>query len=81
MTREDLIAFVNRDRAAVNDLDSEYLRERKRAMGASEALRIGDQLRLHVTSLRPDWPREEDRAEDREAHRRLSTRLRSVHGR
>lgn len=81
MTREDLVAFVNRDWAAVNTLASKYLRKRKRALGASEALRIGDQLRLHVTSLRPDWPREADRAEDREAHRRLSERLRNVHDR
>lgn len=81
MTREDLVAYATRDWSAAADAASEYWRERKRALGVSEALRIGAQLRLHVTALRPDWPRKEDRAEDLAAHERLSEKLRSVYGR
>jgi hypothetical protein len=78
MNREDLIAYATRDWSAVADPACDHWRERKRALGVYEAFRIGAGLRHQVRVLRPDWPRPEDRAEDLEAHARLSERLRSV---
>jgi len=76
VTREELIAYARRDWAAVE--------ARKRAHWATanlspeEALRIGDELRRHVASLRPDWPSEKERQSDLATHLRVSESLRRV---
>jgi len=46
-----------------------------RTLGAAERLRLADELRRHALLLHPDWPTEEQRAADYEAHVRLSERL------
>ena len=84
MRKEDLIAFAHRDWSAVAALKRRHWAEQKSRMTPAEALRVGDELRHHVSALRDDWPTEEDRRNDLASHVRLSEMLRRVkppHGR
>ena len=45
-------------------------------LAAFEALAIAEGLRLHVRSLRPDWPSDAERLADAEVHARVSASLR-----
>jgi hypothetical protein len=48
-----------------------YWREYKRAHGPAAGILIADELRRQVLAMRPDWPSEEERAEDLAMHLRL----------
>jgi hypothetical protein len=76
--KEDVIAFVQRDWAAVAAFKRERWAEQKSRMSPAEALSVGDELRDHVTSLRHDWPTAEDRRRDLASHVRVSEMLRRV---
>jgi hypothetical protein len=47
-------------------------------MTAADALRVGDELRHYVSSLRPDWPSKDDRLDDLAVHIRVAESLRRV---
>lgn len=79
MRKEDILAYVNRDWAAIERHKREWMAERSKRMTPAEALRVGDALRHYAYSLHPDWPTEEHRREDFETHVRVSEGLRSVH--
>ena len=79
MRKEDILAYVNRDWAAVEKMKRERMAERANSLTAAEKLAIGDDLRRHLYSLHPDWPTEEHRREDFDMHVRLSESLRLVH--
>lgn len=79
MTRDEIIAYANRDWELVREAKERYWAERKETLTPEDALAIADGLRRHVQSLRPDWPSAEDRERDLEVHARVSEALRSVH--
>src|SRR3954454_4754748 len=76
--KEDVLAFVQRDWNAIAELKRRRWSELKLQMTAADALAVGDELRHHVSTLRSDWPTEEDRQKDLAAHIRLSEMLRRV---
>jgi len=78
MTRDDILAFAQRDWAAVTDAKARFWAGRKATMTASEALACADMLRRHVRALKPGWPDARERAEDLDLHLRLSEALRAV---
>ncbi|HLX09095.1 MAG TPA: hypothetical protein VKY89_14675 [Thermoanaerobaculia bacterium] len=78
MNHDDIRAYAGRDWALVEDLKRRFWIERKQALSLVEALAVAEDLRLHVRGLRPDWPSEEERAEDLAVHARVSASLRSV---
>jgi hypothetical protein len=76
--KEDLIAFARRDWKAVAESKRRRWAAQKSHMTAGDALRLGDELRRHVSSLKPGWPSEADRADDIAVHIRVAESLRSV---
>ncbi|MBX3125295.1 MAG: hypothetical protein KF718_01190 [Polyangiaceae bacterium] len=46
-----------------------------RGLTPAERVRLADELRRHALLLHPEWPTDEQRALDVEAHIRLSERL------
>ncbi len=76
MQKSDVTAFVRRDWPAIAALKRRRWAEQKRHMTAVEVLRIGDELRYHVTSLRRDWPTKQDRRRDLAVHIRVAKNLR-----
>jgi hypothetical protein len=75
---EDLRRFARRDWESVAALKAEYWVAEKRRLDAEGALRVGDGLRELVRALRPDWPAEEERAEDLRSHEAVAGKLRLV---
>jgi hypothetical protein len=75
---EDLRRFALRDWESVAALKAEYWVAEKRRLGAEGALRIGDRLREQVRVLRPDWPSDQERAEDLRSHEAVARKLRLV---
>ena len=47
-------------------------------MTPAEVLALGDQLRLYVKALRPDWPGQSDADDDLAVHARVAEALRAV---
>jgi hypothetical protein len=47
-------------------------------MTAADALELGDALRRHAQSLRPDWPDAAERVADLAVHTRVAEALRAV---
>jgi hypothetical protein len=78
MKSADIRAYVERNWNAVRDLKDRYWAEAKRALTPDEALAVGDQLRQHVRTLRPDWPDAGQRRADLAVHARVSALLRRV---
>jgi hypothetical protein len=78
MRRDDVLAFARRDWAAVAEGKAAFWAERKASMSAGDALAVGDGLRRHAQSLKPDWPDQVERAADVAAHCRVSEALRAV---
>ena len=73
MTLDDITRFVNRDWASIAaEKDRRWATAKQTP---SDDLRLADQLRRHVLSIRADWPSADDRAEDRQAHIRVSEAL------
>jgi hypothetical protein len=67
--------FLARDWAAVRRAKDSYWGERIALLGASEGLRIADELRRQARLQHPDWPTAVDRRADLDSHRRLAERL------
>ena len=78
MDAEDLRRFARRDWESVAALKAEYWVAEKRRLDAEGALRIGDGLREQVRALRPDWPSDDERAEDLRSHEAVARKLRLV---
>jgi hypothetical protein len=78
MQRAELLAFVRRDRAAVEALRAAHWRERHRVAGPLAALELADQLRRYAISVHPGWPDQAERDDDLTAHRRVAEALRRV---
>ena len=78
MKREDLEAFVGRERASVAATKAAHWRDRKTGQDAAQILADGDALRRHAEVMRPGWPSVADRAEDIAAHQRVGEVLRAV---
>ncbi len=76
MNEDDLRSFAARDWRSVERAKERLWVERKKTLSPAEALAVAESLRLHVRSLRPDWPSAAERAEDAEAHARVSANLR-----
>lgn len=76
---DDLVSgLLDRPWRELEALETEHWRRLKKERGLGEGLRIADELRRHVLSVRPDWPSEEERAEDLAVHVRVSAELRRV---
>ncbi len=78
LTRAAIRAFVQRDRAGVDDAKQEFWLGRKRALGPAEGIRIANALREQVIAQHPGWPSPEERAADLATHERVSAALRRV---
>lgn len=78
MKPADIRDYVSRDWGLTRELKDRYWAERKRALTPGAALGIGDRLRDHARSLRPDWPAPSERETDLRAHERVSESLRRV---
>lgn len=78
MQEADIRAYARRDWSALDAQKARYWAERKRAMSAADALELGDALRRHAQSLRPDWPDAAERAADLTLHARVAEALRAV---
>jgi hypothetical protein len=76
-----LVEFAHRDRRTLARLKASYWAARKRRLGAGEGLRVAEELRRYVRTLRPDWPSAEDRETDLATHARVAEMLRSVRAR
>jgi hypothetical protein len=78
MRNEDVIAFARRDWEAIAAAKRRRWSDQKSRMTPADALRVGDELRHYVSSLRSGWPTEEDRSNDFAVHVRVSESLRLV---
>lgn len=78
MRREDVVAFARRDWAALEEGKAAFWAERKASLSAAQVLALGNELRRHAQSLKPDWPDAAERAEDLAVHRRVSEALRAA---
>lgn len=78
MKPADIRAYAERDWNAVRDLKERYWAEAKKDLTPEQALAIGDDLRRHVQTLRPDWPDAEQHRADLAVHAHVSTLLRRV---
>ena len=67
-------SFMRRDHDLVAESKRDYWAARFRAEGGVATWRAGQTLRDHARRARPDWPTEDDRAEDLKHHVTL-TRL------
>ena len=75
---EDVRSYVGRDWQALAAVKDEAWIEQRRSGGVAGALRLADELRREVMALRPDWPSEDDRAEDLATHSRVAEILRGA---
>jgi hypothetical protein len=78
MIREDIVRFATRDWRAVEEGKAAYWADWKRRMSPAEVLHLGENLRRHVLTVRPDWPSEPEREQDRATHARVTEALRAV---
>ncbi len=78
VNRDDLLAFVRRDWQQLAQAKSEYWRTLKQSMTPDDVLALGDRLRQHARTMRPDWPSQSGRAEDLAVHIRVAEALRAV---
>lgn len=70
------VPLVRRDWSLLHRYDEEAWLERKRLLGPTEGLRLGAMLHQHARSVRPDWPSDDDRSRDLEAHQEWARRVR-----
>lgn len=56
------------DYDAAERVRTEYWVERLRRLGPAESLRVAEELRRHVRTLRPDWPDRREREADLATH-------------
>jgi hypothetical protein len=76
--RETKGGILDVDWAAAARDKERYFLDYKRQHGPAAGIRMADELRRHVLALRPDWPSEEERAEDMATHLRVIDVLRRV---
>jgi hypothetical protein len=76
--RDAILAFARRDWSLVAEAKTEFWREQKRDLSAAELLAIGERLRRHAQTVRPEWPSASERAEDLAVHHRVAEALRAV---
>lgn len=76
MTRDAIMAFVQRDWARLAAAKARTWRAAKRSPAAD--LRAADELRRYTRGLRPDWPDDDERRDDRSTHVRVSKALGTV---
>ena len=74
--RADVESYLRRDWAGAAERKAAFWAERKARLTPLEALRLGDDLRRQVCSLRPGWPSAEERLEDLAVHLKVSELLR-----
>lgn len=72
---ESIRRFARRDWAAVADSDREYWAQRFDAAGGMETFRIGQQLFEHARRLCPEWPTNQERADDLAHHVEIAGKL------
>lgn len=70
---DGLREYLARDWAAVRESKERYWSEE---LSAADRIRLADSLRLAVLVATPDWPSEEDRVDDLDAHEQLAGRIR-----
>lgn len=70
--------FLDRPWDELEVSETDHWRRRKAERGPGEGLRIAEELRAHVLAVRPDWPSDEERAEDLAVHARVAAELRRV---
>ena len=70
--------YLAREWELPRELKDRYWAERKRSLAPDAALRMGDGLREHARSLRPEWPDAAARGADLRVHARVSESLRRV---
>jgi hypothetical protein len=75
ITRE-IQSYVSRDWAAARESKDAFWARRIARLGPIEGLRIADELRRQVIRQNPEWPNDQERADDMAAHTRLSGLLR-----
>lgn len=68
MDREAILAFARREWSRVEALKREHWASQFRDRGPTAGLRAGDMLREYASRARPDWPTEQDRADDLAHH-------------
>jgi hypothetical protein len=78
MITRDIRQFMSRDWRRARDAKDEYWAGRIRQLGAEEAFRVAEELRLQNICQNPNWPSNEDRQEDLAAHMRLAELLQRV---
>jgi hypothetical protein len=66
-------AFVNRNRALVQDAKAEYWAQRYRDLGWRANWELAQELYAHARRVRPDFPTDRDRTEDYAHHVRLKS--------
>ena len=75
MDRDEVLAFVARDRESVAALKRDHHAKQNRASGGKSGLEAARALREHVRRVRPDWPTARDREEDLAHHVALKRRI------
>ena len=78
MDRDAILAFARRDWSRVAEAKADDWIHRKHDMTPADVLALGDQLRLYVKALRPDWPGQSDADDDLAVHARVAEALRAV---
>ena len=79
LSRAAIRAFVERERALVDESKRQFWLDRKRALGPAEGIRVANALREQVVAQQPGWPSAAERAADLATHERVSSVLRRVH--
>jgi len=79
--RDDIRAFVDRDRTRVETAKRQHHARRFRESNGTAGVEAGSALWEYARRVRPDWPTARDRHEDLAHHIALKQRLdRAAHG-
>ena len=70
---DGLREYMARDWAAVRESKERYW---SKDLSAADRIRLAESLRLSVLAASPEWPSEEDRIDDLDAHEHLAGRIR-----
>ena len=70
---DGLREYMARDWAAVRESKERYWSEH---LSAADRIRLAESLRLSVLAATPEWPSEENRIDDLDAHVHLAGRIR-----
>ena len=78
MRREDLLAYLGRDRDLVEQSRAEHWARMRAERGPGYGILIADELRRHARALHPEGPTDEERATDLASHARVAEILSRV---